>query len=195
MENESSFAEMMSNLRGGDAAAAERIFHAFARRLVGLARSRLTHDVRTKADPEDVVQSVFRSFFTRQADGQLEVAGWNELWSLLTVITLRKCGHKVEHYRAACRDVKREAKPAPVSDESVSSFSLIARDASPSEAAVMIETVERLTKELGERDRTVLELSLQGEKVSTISQRLGSTERTVERALERIRRRLEKLVT
>lgn len=193
MDAESSFPDLLAKLRQGDPAAAERIFRNFARRLVGLARTRLTQDVRAKADPEDVVQSVFRSFFTRQAEGQFEVAGWNDLWSLLAVITLRKCGHKVEHFRAACRDVHREAKPV-AGDDSAASFQLIAREPSPSEAAGMIETVERLTKELDERDRHVLELSLQGEKVSAISRQLACTERTVERALERIRRHLEKMI-
>ena len=58
----------------------------------------------------------------RQAEGQFEVAGWNELWSLLAVITLRKCGHKVQHYRAACRDTRREARATAHDEDSVASF-------------------------------------------------------------------------
>ena len=44
---------------------------------------------RQKVDPEDVVQSAFRSFFTRQAAGQFDVASWDDLWGLLVVITVR----------------------------------------------------------------------------------------------------------
>jgi RNA polymerase sigma factor (sigma-70 family) len=187
------FAELMQELRAGDPTAAERIFRSYARRLIGLARSRLSQTVRAKADPEDVVQSVFRSFFTRQADGQFELGSWNDLWSLLATITLRKCGHKIEHFRAGCRDVSREAAP-PATDDSVASFALIAREPSPAEAAMMIETVEHIARALDPRDRRVLELRMQGATMAEISSELDCTERTVERALERIRRKLEKAV-
>ena len=191
MENEASFADLMAKLRKGDPAAAERIFRTFARRLVGLARTRLTRDVRAKADPEDVVQSVFRSFFTRQAEGQFEVAGWNDLWSLLAVITLRKSGHKVEHFRAACRDVTREFIPPPA-DDSAADWETLGREPTPDEAAMLLETIENLMRTLDERGRRVLELSLQGHKVQEMSEQLGCTERTIERSLAGIRQRLEK---
>jgi DNA-directed RNA polymerase specialized sigma24 family protein len=48
-----------------DEQAARENFDRFARRLIGLARTRLDRRIRQKIDPEDVVQSVFRSFFTR----------------------------------------------------------------------------------------------------------------------------------
>src|SRR4051812_14113370 len=104
MPDEESFADLMARLRAGDQDAAARVYQHFARRLIGLARSRLDGLMRRKEDPEDVVQSVFRSFFARQAGGQFDLDDWNSLWSLLTVITLRKCGHRVEYFRAARRD-------------------------------------------------------------------------------------------
>ena len=191
MDNEASFADLIAKLRQGDPAAAERIFRTFARRLVGLARTRLTQDVRGKTDPEDVVQSVFRSFFTRQAQGQFEVAGWHDLWSLLAVITLRKSGHKVEHFRAACRDVTREVAP-PAAADSDASWEALGREPTPVEAAMLLETVENLMRTLDERDRRVLEMSLQGQRVQEMSEHLSCTERTIERSLERIRQHLEK---
>ena len=39
-----------------------------------------------------------------------ELSGWDGLWSLLTLITLRKCGHQTRHFRAACRDVRRSLR-------------------------------------------------------------------------------------
>ena len=118
MSPEPAFDALMERLRRGERQAAEEIFHRFARRLIGLARSRLEPAIRQKVDPEDVMASVFKSFFLRHAGGQFELDDWDGLWSLLTVITLRKCGHKVEHFRAARRDVKREVHAPDTADDS-----------------------------------------------------------------------------
>src|SRR5205823_4289317 len=111
MADETSFAEMMERLRLGDGPAAAQIFDRFAGRLVGLARSRIHGLLRQKVDPEDIVQSVFRSFFLRQSEGRMEVGSWDSLWGLLVVITLRKCGRCVEYFHAARRDIHREQTP------------------------------------------------------------------------------------
>jgi hypothetical protein len=66
-----------------------------------------------KVDPEDVVQSAYKCFFHRHADGKLEVHDWGKLWSLLATITLRKCLDRVEYHRARCRDARREATARP----------------------------------------------------------------------------------
>ena len=74
MSDENSFHDLMARLRAGDEGAADLIFQQYARRLVGLARRRLTHDVQAKMDPEDVLQSVFRTFFVRHGAGEFEFA-------------------------------------------------------------------------------------------------------------------------
>src|SRR5581483_7579718 len=90
MTEDRSFRELMSQLRAGDETAAGEVFQRFAQRLIGLARTHLDSWIRQKEDPEDVVQSVYKSFFARYGEGQFRVANWNDLWSLLTLITLRK---------------------------------------------------------------------------------------------------------
>jgi RNA polymerase sigma-70 factor, ECF subfamily len=193
MAESDSFEDLMTRLKTGDQGAATEIFDRFARRLIGLARSRLDDRLRQKVDPEDVMQSVFKSFFRVQSDGKVDLAGWESLWALLTVITLRKCGHRVEYFHAACRNVSREVTPRPSSDESAASFQAIARDPTPSDAAMLTETVEQLLRELQPREQEVVTLSLQGYSVPDISQQVGRTERTVHRVLERVRKRLERL--
>src|SRR5437762_3488388 len=98
MSQEPSFEDLMERLRLGDERAAQQIFERFAHRLMGLARTRLSGGLRQKVDPEDVMQSVFKSFFRRHAEAQFDLSGWDSLWALLTVITLRKSGHKVKEY-------------------------------------------------------------------------------------------------
>jgi RNA polymerase sigma-70 factor (ECF subfamily) len=188
---ESSFADLMSRLRGSDQEAARLIFQRFAGRLIALARSRLDDWLQQKVGPEDVMQSALKSFFWRHAAGQFNLESWDSLWSLLTVITLRKCGHKVEHFRAGCRDVRRESPQLP--DDSEASWQGIAREPSPAEAAQMADIVEQLFASLSADDRCIVELALQGYTPRETSEKLGVLERTVYRRLERVRARLERL--
>jgi RNA polymerase sigma-70 factor, ECF subfamily len=193
MTTDPSFVVLLDRLRRGDQDAAQQIFHRFARRLIGLARTRLSPAVRQKVDPEDVMQSVFKSFFRRDNDEHFDLEGWDSLWSLLTVITLRKCGYRTRHFRAARRDVEREVSPQPDPDDSSAEWEAIAREPTPVEEALLTETVEQLFRGLDERDRRIVELSLQGYKPPEISDQLGIAERTVYRQLERVKGRLERL--
>src|SRR5262245_30661131 len=83
-------------------------FERFTRRLIGLARSQLDARLRHKIEPEDVVQSAYKSFLLRYGEGALAAEGWDGLWGLLTVITLRKCADRIRYHRAERRDVARE---------------------------------------------------------------------------------------
>jgi RNA polymerase sigma-70 factor (ECF subfamily) len=193
MSSSPSFANLMDQLRSGDSQAAEQIFRRFAHELILLAGHRLSALLRQKVDAEDVIQSVFRSFFRRNVERPWDLDGWDSLWRLLTTITLYKCGHRFDYFRAARRDVQREVSFQPGGDESGRHWEAIARDPSPSEAAILTETVEQLMRSLEDRDRDILELSLQGESVIEISKRLDCSERTVERGLNRIRKRLQRM--
>src|ERR1700735_522314 len=117
MSQDASFAELMVRMRAGDQKAAARVFRQFGQRLIALARGWLDRAIQQKIDPEDVMQSAFKSFFVRNANGEYDIAGWESLWSLLVVITLRKCGHRVDYFRAARRDVRREVVWPAAADE------------------------------------------------------------------------------
>jgi RNA polymerase sigma-70 factor (ECF subfamily) len=186
-----SFADVMAQLRQGDNKAAAEIFRRFSERLVALARSRLAPQVRQKIDPEDVLQSVFRSFFNRQAHGQVQADSWESLWSLLVVITLRKCGRRWDYFHAARRDIRREVETDSLPDASGSTWQAPDPEPTPEEAAMLTETVEQLMSSLEGRQREILTLSLQGLSPHEISDQLGCTERTVYRVLERIREWLQ----
>jgi RNA polymerase sigma-70 factor (ECF subfamily) len=190
MARDDSFENLMARLHQGDEQAAEALFKRYAHRLIGLARTHLDGMIRQKVDPEDVVQSVFRSFFQRNAAGNWNLDDWDSLWSMLTVITVRKCGHRIEHFRAHRRDIRREVTPAVSPDGSSSGWEAIAREPTPEEAARLSETIEQLMRELDARDRPILQLSLQGFDIAEIGEQIGRTERTVYRAMERIKKRL-----
>jgi RNA polymerase sigma-70 factor (ECF subfamily) len=183
------FSKLMTRLRDGDPDAAAAVFDRFARRLVRLAGSRLPHALAPKLDAEDVVQSVFKSFFLRQADGRLTAESWDGLWTILTVLTVRKCGHKVSRFRAARRDVGREA--APAAGDSGPVWEAPAPEPRPEEAVLLAETLDEVLRGLREDQRPIVLLRLQGFLQREIAERVGCTERTVERVLRTVREGLE----
>ena len=190
-----SFVVLMGRLRSGEDAAAREVFVRFAARLAGLARRHLDARMIAKVDPEDVVQSAYKSFFLRQREGELDVGTWDGLWGLLTIITLRKCADRAAYYRAEKRDVTREAATGTADDSSPAVADLVLdREPLPDEAAALAETVEALFRAIDDPDeRAILELSLQGHTATEISERLGRAERSVRRLREHIRKRLERM--
>jgi RNA polymerase sigma-70 factor (ECF subfamily) len=187
-----SFADFLCRLQGRDDAAARELFERFARQLIALARRRFEPGLRHKVDPEDVVQSAYKSFFGRYGEGNLDVGNWDALWGLLTLITLRKCAERVAYHRAQCRDAAREVS-APPTEDRAPGLEALGREPTPLEAAVLSETVAQLLASLDEDDRPVVELSLRGYTTREISEQLGRAERTVRLLRECVRKRLERM--
>jgi RNA polymerase sigma-70 factor (ECF subfamily) len=193
MADDGAFTYLMTRLRSGEDAAAREVFERFAGRLVALARRRFNRLLARKVDPEDVVQSAFKSFFVRHRAGKLVVGDGDELWNLLALITLRKCADRAEYYLAERRDADREATGRAGGDEPEAWLVALDRQPRPEEAAMLAETVELLMQDVSARERPILELSLQGYTVPEISVRLGRAERSVRRLRAHIRERLEHL--
>ena len=192
MAEDVSFDDLLADLRAGDPSAAARVVDRYARRLVALARKNLDRRILGKEDPEDVLQSVFKSFFQRVSAGQFRLDSREDLWALLVSLTLHKCGHRVEYFRAARRDVQREAAPPPPAESSGGDWQALAREPTPVEAAMLAETVERLLCGLEPHQRQIVQLSLEGEAPARIAAAVGVTQRTVQRVLRGVRERLQK---
>jgi RNA polymerase sigma factor (sigma-70 family) len=149
-----------------------------------------------KESPEDVVQSALMSFFRRQRDRPFDLCGPESLWGLLATITLRKCGHRVEYYLAACRDIRRESAAAdPSLDDSTESVLAIAREPSSAEVAAFRDLVAQLLRELSEREREIVGLRLENYSVPEISRKVGLSEYLVRKALDKVSARWERLNT
>ena len=186
-----SFAEFMARLHSQEDAAAQELFDRFARRLIALAHRHMAAGLRQRIEPEDVVQSAYKSFFFRYDAGNLELVNWNSLWGLLTLITVRKCAERAAYHRAERRDAAREVTLSPGNETPWQDP--LGREPTPLEAAVLNETVEQLLAGLDEEERPILELSLQGHTTREISEQLGRAERTVRLLREGVRHRLERM--
>jgi RNA polymerase sigma-70 factor (ECF subfamily) len=187
MANTDSFAQLIDRLRAGENEAVRQVFELYVHRLHMLARGQLAQRFAHKIDPEDVVQSAYKSFVLRHRDGKLHVGNRKSLWNLLTLITLRKCADRVEYLRADRRDIGRQA----AGGEEDGWRGAVDREPLPEEATVLAETVEQLFLQIEADERPILELSLQGYTAPEISAKLGRAERSVRRLRERVRKRLE----
>src|SRR5262245_35971583 len=179
-------------MRAKEDDAGREVFARFTRQLVALARRQFGVALRHKVDPEDVVQSAYKSFFARYGEGNLEVGTWDGRWGLLTVITVRKCSDRVRYHRAECRDVEREASAGTNAEPDAALQEAFGREPTPHEAVVLAETVDQLLGSLDEDERPIVESSLQGYSTQEISEKRGQPERSVRRLRERVRKRLER---
>ena len=81
----------VGQLKAGERDAAQQLWEAYFRRLVGLARKKLQGAKVRTADEEDVALSAFDSFCRGAEHGRFPQLGdRNDLWRLLVVITGRK---------------------------------------------------------------------------------------------------------
>lgn len=188
MDSQSSIVRVNRGLKDGESRAASCIHERFVRRLLALASSRLDPALSSKLDPADVVQSAFRTFFRRAAEGQFEFGDWESLWALLARITVRKVGHSRARLCSEKRNIRRES-----SDEHQMS-EIIERGPGPEEIAMLEETLQSLLDGLTPEQQEMIFLKLQHCTNDEISQRTGRTERTIRRVLERVRERLEGLL-
>lgn len=162
----------------------------YSERLAALVRSRLGWRLRRKLDPEDVVQSMFKSFVRLQQQKPLDFDNWDGLWALLALMTVRKCGHTIEHFMAACRSVAVEQSVGPgtalTDPDTMRCIEALSREPDPQDAAVLAETVRSLLAGLDERDRRIVALALEGATTPEISDEVARSERTVQRVLKRV---------
>lgn len=177
--------EFLERLREGDSLMARTVFRRYARRLIELAEAHLSARLRTKEGPEDVVQSVFRSFFMRIGTSDWHFADWNGLWELLAVLTVRKCADRATFYSAARRNRDREDGDA--------STEAITKDPSPDEVAELCDLLSALLDSFEPRGKSILELVMQGHTAGEVAEKMACSERTVYRTLERARARLTEL--
>jgi RNA polymerase sigma-70 factor (ECF subfamily) len=194
MSPDHSFVELMVRLRNGDQSAATRIYERYREALIALARTKMSRRVQRREDPEDVVQSVYRSFFLRQREGRFQLAGWDSLWNLLTVITARKCVNRTEYHLAKRRTAAGEVEAGSGVHTREVLDDIVGREPTPPEAAMLTETLEEIFRALKPKYRPIIELSLQGYTTEEIAARTDQGETTVRWHRKWIEQRLHKML-
>src|SRR5437879_5530378 len=102
--------DLIAALRAGNESAARELFDRYCERLMRLARRRIGHQMLRRVDPEDVIQSAFRTFFVRIRNDEFTFEGANDLFKLLVRLTVRKTLRQIAFHRAAKRNPEKEAQ-------------------------------------------------------------------------------------
>jgi len=191
MSTDDTFPQLLARVREGDDDAAAVIFRRFVDQLSAHAHRHLSLAVRRRTDAEDVVQSVYRTFFRRAREGEFQLDHWGSLWGLLTRITVRKCAHA-----GRGKNQPRETSLTPGAGETDSgqlNWEVLAREPSPSETAALNDVLDALLDPLRETHREIVKLTLEGYTQEEIGNRLGCSERTVRRVIAQAQLDLQKL--
>ena len=91
----------------GDQDAATQLYLRYARRLNSLVESQCSTELAHRVGVDDIVQSIFGSFFRLIRQGFYDAPDAEELWGLLLVIAIHKVREKAVYHRAAKRDMRR----------------------------------------------------------------------------------------
>ena len=178
--------ELVRRHRDGDPEAAEKIFEHYSRRLCPLAERHLSQKVAGRVEGDDILQSVFRTFFARTAKGEFQIDSRAQLWQLLVKITVLKARQKGRHHTAKKRDVRNER---PISGEDwLAEFA--DREPGPEEAAALVDQIESLLHGLPPLYEEILQGRLQGYPVAEIAAKFEVSRQTVYRALSLLQKRL-----
>jgi RNA polymerase sigma-70 factor (ECF subfamily) len=180
---------LLRKVRSGCDEAARQLYLRYAPRLMALARAKSSAGLARRLDAEDIVQSVFRTFFRGVAQGYYDVPAGEDLWKLFAVIALNKIRADGAFHRAAKRDVRlTTAIDGRASDLEAP------HNQDPSAETFLTMVVEETLERLGLRQREIVELRMQGFEVAEIAQQTNRSKRTVERNLQDIRSKLRTLL-
>jgi RNA polymerase sigma-70 factor (ECF subfamily) len=181
-------ADFLKRIQAGDEGAARELLQRFEPEVRLVVRRQLPRLLRSRFDSLDFLQSVWGSFFRRMRDAPTDFEDSRHLVAFLARAAKNKV---IDEYRRAAslkNDMHREEplwgdgrRPKEVADPIDS----------PSEVAQAHEVFDRLHSLLPEERRTILDLKAQGLSSKDIGDRLGVSERTVQRVLEELRRRME----
>ncbi len=176
---------IISRLEAATDSVAADVDEQYRGRLCRLVECEMNRRFRRREDPEEVVQSAFRTFYRRSAQGEFHIDSSADLWHLLETITRHKILKHVEKLRAGKRDPKREEYPE--GDD------FRGRGPTPEEAAIAADLMEEALAGMDEIHVQVLHMRLQKCSEEEIADMLSCSRGRVHTKLTRIRQRIQQL--
>ena len=176
----------LARIQSGDESAAVELLKRYEAEVRLVVRRQLPRLLRSRFDSIDFLQSVWGSFFRRVRTGPAEFEDSRHLVAFLARAAKNKV---IDEYRRAASQKQDMHREEGLWSEGGRARDLPAQIDSPSEVAQAHEAFGRLQDLLPEERREVLVLKAEGLSSRDIGERLGVSERTVQRLLEDLRRR------
>jgi len=180
-----SIQELLAQIQNGDDAAARELLNRYESKVRMVVRRQLPRLLRSRFDSLDFLQSVWGSFFHKIRTGRNDL---HEEQNLITFLAWAARNKVIDEYRRAAtlrQDITREKSLEGTRNDA---FALAPGD-TPSQLAQAHETYDRLLELLPKDHRVIVEMKAAGYSSREIGDRLGVSERTVQRVLEDLRGR------
>jgi RNA polymerase sigma-70 factor (ECF subfamily) len=188
---------LIEGLRAGENMAVREFCDRYGGIMRAIADKHLSPKVKRRVEADDVVQSVFRTFFRRAKVGQFQLPDSDSLWRLLCAITLTKVREQVRFQGRAKRGLGREVSIDPQDSSDGSGFGLsqlgYGPGPTPADAAEFADQFRLLIESLGEEEKQLVALKLDDMTNGQIAEKLGCSERTVRRLLKQVQVRLKRV--
>ena len=166
----------------GELGAEQEVVERYSVAMLQIAERELPIRIKSRVDPEDIVQSVYRSFFRRLKRSEFSFDESQDIWRLLVVMTYNRLKNTIAHHQRAKRDARGEfhlaeeqALPSPTPR--------------PEDLTILVETLEELLEGFPDTHRRVVELRMSGMTNAEIAAEVELSERTVIRIINRVRER------
>jgi RNA polymerase sigma-70 factor (ECF subfamily) len=186
---EPSDSSLLRRIQRGNQDAATHLYFRYAQRLRSLVVSESSPALARREDAEDILQSIFTSFFRGVGQGYYDVPAGDELWKLLLVIALNKISTKGTYHRAAKRDMRRT-----LGSEFLDKYSQYARDPHDPGAVFLQLVIDEVLEQWQPLQRQMIVLRIERFEVAEIAERTQRSKRTVERVLQEFRRQLASIL-
>jgi RNA polymerase sigma-70 factor (ECF subfamily) len=176
---------LVQRIREGDDDAATLFYERYAGRVMGFVQTQASGRLKQQVEPEDLVQSIFKSVFRGMESRGYDAPQGGTLWQLIAVVAIHKVRKNAARRNAAKRDARRTQSLDSVDDingsetESTQEMELAVREAITS---------------LSAQEQAVVNLRLQGYSVEEIAEKLERSQRTVERRLQQAREALSQML-
>jgi len=164
-----------------------KIWDRYESTLLALVHKQLSARVRQRVEADDVAQDAYASFCRRFSNGQFVIDDRDDLLKLLTTITRNKAISAARGETAKRCDVRREQGQAIESDSAPNPLDRIPDPgaASPAESLMFIDEIEWLLAQLHSKPvfKKILSMKISGLSNRQISEKVGLSDRTVQRKL------------
>lgn len=176
---------LLRRVQRGNQDAATELYFRYAERLRNLVRTETSPALARREDAEDILQSIFSSFFRGVGQGYYDVPAGDELWKLLLVIALNKICAKGTYHRAAKRDMR-----ITLGGEFLNRYRRYAHGSRRDGTTFLKLAIDEALAQLQPLQRQMVVYRIEGYEVAEIASRVHRSKRTVERVLQEFRRQL-----